>query len=685
MDRELARQNSHTPVGGRLFHFSRNWKQITSDPWILETITGSKLEFRSIPQQVRPPTETHLDVEKAQVLTGEIEKLVKKEAISVVPNAGEGFISSIFLVPKSDGSWRPVVNLKPLNEHITSRHFKMESVKTAKNVLQRGDWLVKLDLKDAYLTVPMHRGHWKFLRFRWQNQTWQFRVLPFGLSSAPYTFTKLMRPVVTLLRSLGIRVILYLDDMLIMAETPDKVRKHLATALELLVCLGFVINMEKSSLTPKRSLEFLGFLLNTWQMTISLPGTKLRALQKLCRQMARQEVTSLRELARILGTMVAAHPAVLPAPLHYRCLERAKSQALRRGLPYNTRVQVLQEMKDDLLWWQTEAPKHNGRALQIPRWDITIESDASMTGWGASCQGRSTDGPWTAEERSKSNSINYLELLAAYLALQSFVPTGLRSVNILLRIDNITAIAFLNRMGGPHSRLLSDLAGEVWGWCIESDITIHAEHLPGKENIQADWESRHMTDCSDWMLHREVFGQLEEALGPFSVDLFASRTNAQLPVYCSWRADPTAWTVDSISWEGMHPYLFPPFSLISGCLDKISREQVSAVLIAPVWPGQLWFPQLLQRLMGPPILLPHTQDIVSDPLGQAHPLVLEGHLPLAAWPVSGNPSVQMDYQRGLSRFSGGRGEDPLNPHTLEPGSCGIAGAINGALIHFQPL
>ena len=74
----------------------------------------------------------------------------------------------------------------------------MESVRTAKNIIQAGDWMVKLDLKDAYLTVPMYQEHWKFLKFQCQNQTWQFKVLPFGLNSAPYTFMKLMMKLCTL-------------------------------------------------------------------------------------------------------------------------------------------------------------------------------------------------------------------------------------------------------------------------------------------------------------------------------------------------------------------------------------------------------------------------------------------------------------------------------------------------------
>ena len=464
---------------------------------------ANSLKIRSRPQQTGVPRDIHMDMEKARALTEEIGKLF---AIIPVPDSGEGFTSSIFLVPKSDGSWRPMVNLKPLNEHIISRHFKMESVRTAKSLLQREDWLVKLDLKDAYLT-PMHQEHQKFLKFRWHNQSWQFKVLPFGLSSAPYTFTKLMKLVVSLLRSLSIRMILYLDDMLIMTETPEEVSKHLATALDLLVGLGFVINIPKSSLTPKQRLEFLGIRPGHSPDDNSTP----RHQTAWSAEDEQENGTTGGNQPEGIGPIAGYQgcPAILPAPLHYRCLEITKSQALRKGLPYETEVQVDAGMLDDLRWWQDKLSRHNGRTLQVSQWDVTIESDASMMGWGASCQDTPTGGPWTREE--KANSIDYLELLAAFLALQSFASEK-RSVRILLCIDNITAIAFLNRMGGPHSHVLSDLAIEVWEWCLRRDIIIHAEHLPGKENIRADWESRHTSDCSDWML---AGGDIWSLLGRF--------------------------------------------------------------------------------------------------------------------------------------------------------------------------
>ena len=165
-------------------HFAANWAKVTSDPWVLETLMGYKVEFFALPSQKCPPGLIDLESPKAQTLTQEIRELAFKKAITT----SDGYISQIFLVPKSDGSWHPVVNLKSLNTWVVPHHFKMESISTVKGLLIRGDWMVKLDLKDAYLFIPIHRSHQKFLRFQrfqWDSREWQFQALPFGLSSAP--------------------------------------------------------------------------------------------------------------------------------------------------------------------------------------------------------------------------------------------------------------------------------------------------------------------------------------------------------------------------------------------------------------------------------------------------------------------------------------------------------------------
>jgi len=149
----------------------------------------------------------------------------------------------------------------------------------------------------------------------------------------------------------------------------------------------------------------------------------------------------------------------------------------------------------------------------------------------AVCQGSRTGGKWTAAEAELH--INVLEMKAAWLAMQCFLKDS-HNIAVLLRMDNQAAIAHVNKMGGPILSPLSQMAQQLWRWCLTCKISPHAEHLPGKENTLADWESRHTYDSSDWKLLPLVFRSLNSLLGPFSVDLFASRTNNQLPVYFSW-------------------------------------------------------------------------------------------------------------------------------------------------------
>ena len=113
-----------------------------------------------------------------------IQNLLQKNAIESVYNT-KGFLSSMFTVPKKDGSWRPIINLKCLNAYLAASHFKMEGVGSLKDILQEGDFMGKIDLEDAYLSVPVHQEHRDFLKFCWRRKIYWFRSLPFDLATAP--------------------------------------------------------------------------------------------------------------------------------------------------------------------------------------------------------------------------------------------------------------------------------------------------------------------------------------------------------------------------------------------------------------------------------------------------------------------------------------------------------------------
>ena len=154
----------------------------------------------------------------------------------------EWFYSTLFLVPKSEGRMRPVINLKSLNFWVRPQHFKMEGIHTLREIVAQDDWLAKLDLKDAYFTVPIDQEHRMFLRFVVDQVPYQFTCLPFSLSCAPWAFTKVLKPVAAFLRGLGVRLIVYIDDMLVIGKSPAETRDHVEALIVLLEGLGFIIN-----------------------------------------------------------------------------------------------------------------------------------------------------------------------------------------------------------------------------------------------------------------------------------------------------------------------------------------------------------------------------------------------------------------------------------------------------------
>ena len=234
------------------------------------------------------------------------------------------------LVPKRDGGSRPVINLKDLNEYLQYNHFKMEGIHILRDLMRPNDWLGKIDLKDAYFVVPIWENHKKYLRFLWKDSLLEFACLPFGLAVAPRVFTKIMKPVVARLRRTGIGLIIYLDDLLFMNSSKVGLQQDMTTAQYLLENLGFVINHEKSCFQPTQQLEFLGFVVNTLDMTLLLPDCKVEAIKSHCSKMSLHHEVSVRELSQLIGKLTASIQAIFPAPLHYRHLQDLKHKALAR-------------------------------------------------------------------------------------------------------------------------------------------------------------------------------------------------------------------------------------------------------------------------------------------------------------------------------------------------------------------
>ena len=201
--------------------------------------------------------------------------------------------------------------------------FQVRGIPALVDTVKQMGWMYKIDLKNAYWTVPLHPKDRRWFRFTWEK-LYQFKVWPFGLGPMPRWFTKLMKPVVGLLRRLGMRNVIYMDDLWGGDQTMEEVAFQAVLTRKLLEYLGFVVNEEKSVISPQRTVEYLGFIVDSEHMTLMLPRQKILKIPQACKDLLNKHKTSVREVAKIVGQLVEAARAVLTALVHYRQLQMAQ-------------------------------------------------------------------------------------------------------------------------------------------------------------------------------------------------------------------------------------------------------------------------------------------------------------------------------------------------------------------------
>ena len=139
--------------------------------------------------------------------------------------------SVLLLVPKKDGGQCPVIKLKTLNQFVQAQHFKIEGIHSLKEILKPRYGLARVGLNNAFLTIPIHVAHKKYLRFTFQRKVYKFNCLLFGLSSALWVFTKTLKPVIARLQKLGVRLIAYINNILILAESKEELERHIVALI----------------------------------------------------------------------------------------------------------------------------------------------------------------------------------------------------------------------------------------------------------------------------------------------------------------------------------------------------------------------------------------------------------------------------------------------------------------------
>ena len=287
-----------------------------------------------------------------KIIENEIRKLLDMGVIIKVNHQPDEFLSPIFIIPKKDGEYRMILNLKQLNQNIEYHHFKMDTFESALKLIKPNCFMASVDLRHAYYSVPVAKEHQIKLRFVFQNTVYQYVSLPNGISCAPRLFTKLLKPVYASLRQMGHSNSGFIDDSLLVAESKSECIDNVSDTVQLMTDVGFIIHPQKSVLQPTQNIIFLGNYINSKDMTVTLPQDKVYLIVQECQKLSRKHMESICTVARVIGLMVSSFSAVEYGPLHYRCIENEKIKALKLSEGnFDNLMPVSKNIKAELSWW----------------------------------------------------------------------------------------------------------------------------------------------------------------------------------------------------------------------------------------------------------------------------------------------------------------------------------------------
>ena len=313
----------------------------------------------------------------------------KKGAIIETQVVQQSFVSQIFLVEKKDGGQRPEVPETVCENRALQDGGSPPAPRPASSTGLDGE----VRPEGCLPSGPNSPKPSTPPNLPVGGKALHVQCLPFGLSSAPRVFTKLLKPVVGFLRQIGCHLIIHLDDMLILHQNREQLHQITQLICQLLEALGLMVNQKKSITNPTQELKFLGFQAGSISMNLSIPSEKMWKIRQDARRMLDCPQVTVREVARFVGKAVDTLRAIPLAPLHYRALQMLMNSVLplnytQEEVNNETFLTLTTACKADLTWWVSLEQSHLGTPVCPPCPTVMVHSDASNEGWGEFSMGK---------------------------------------------------------------------------------------------------------------------------------------------------------------------------------------------------------------------------------------------------------------------------------------------------------
>ena len=367
-----------------------------------------------------------------------------------------------------------ILNLKPFNQFVKYVHFKMETLNHILATITPGCWMAIFDFTDAYLTVAISSHHIWFLKFQWKGKIYMYVVLPFGIGSALRKFTKVLKPILSFLCRQGIIVLTYIDDGFTVALTYQECYDNICHIMRTFSTFGFILHKIKSAPVPSHQVSSLGFHLNSITMHITLPHDKISNAINLASAILVASDLTVFHIAQLIGTFVSLFPACPLGRAHYRGLESLKVRTLKQNRgSYSAACCLDKPSVQDIEWWLHNV-SHAAVPISLPPPSNTLFTDSTNKSWGAWLNGQYAQSHFSIQELD--NIIAVKELLAVLYGLRSFI-NYFSGTHILIRSDNVGAVAYVRDMGGMCNSIMNDIAKQIWDFAFSHGIWLSISYI----------------------------------------------------------------------------------------------------------------------------------------------------------------------------------------------------------------
>ena len=525
-----------------------------------------------------------------------IVELLSSGRICQVPKNHLEVINPLSVSVQSCGKERLILDLRYINLHILKQKVKFEDWRVGLDYLQKESYFTKFDLKSGYHHLDIFPEHQPFLGFSWvmpdgETCFFMFTVLPFGLSSAPYIFTKLLRPLVKHWRAQGIHAVVYLDDGFDVEHSEflskicsDNIRSDLALA-------GFISNEDKSVWVPVQIITWLGIIWDGLQGNIFITEPRIEKAVLHIDNAILVPRLSARSLASIVGKIISMSPVLGNLS---RIMTRHCQMSVAAAQDWDSLVTLDRYCLAELQFWKININSVNTKSVSDGHFPASsIYSDASNVACAGHIAGRDVYAHRMFTEAERKESSTYRELLAIQFVLVSF--SSFLSHSKVKWFTDSQGAAKIVQVGSMKFNL-HKLAFDIFSFCFKFGIDLDIQWIPRSLNDKADYLSK-IVDRDDWELAPETFHQLNDHWGPFTLDCFATSYNKKVDKFFSRFWNPDTSGVDAFfqDWSGENCLVVPPVVLLSKVLIFMFRCNASGTLVAPCWPSAPFWPLLVHR------------------------------------------------------------------------------------------